>query len=102
MIESKEALVERLAALPEETERIYEKRVMDLAMVGQKPTFEEWARWVSSLPDDAPYRDIRELLRAMGLDGENHFDRWVDELMDLLLRNAVLPRHLLDVIADWL
>ncbi len=82
MIESKEALVERLAALPEETERIYEKRVMDLAMVGQKPTFEEWARWVSSLPDDAPYRDIRELLRAMGLDGENHFDRWVDELMD--------------------
>ena len=26
----------------------------------------------------------------------------VDELMDLLLRNAVLPGHLLDVIADWL
>lgn len=26
----------------------------------------------------------------------------IDELMDLLLRNTVLPGHLVDVIADWL
>ena len=26
----------------------------------------------------------------------------IDALMDLLLRNSVLPGHLLDIIADWL
>ena len=81
MIASKAQLVEQLKGLHDETERIYEKEIMNLAMIGQKTSFEQWAQLVLDLPDDAPVSNVKDLLEQTGLGGKNHFDNWVDELM---------------------
>lgn len=81
MIASKVQLVEQLKGLHDETERIYEKEIMNLAMIGQKTSFEQWAQLVLDLPDDAPVSNVKDLLEHTGLGRENHFDNWVDELM---------------------
>ena len=81
MIASKAQLVEQLQELHDETERIYEKEVMNLAMVGQKTNFEQWTQLVLDLPDNAPVGNVKALLEQTGLGRENHFDSWVDELM---------------------
>lgn len=81
MIASKAQLVEQLQELHDETERIYEKEVMNLAMIGQKTNFEQWTQLVLDLPDDTPVSGVKDLLEQTGLGQENHFDNWVDELM---------------------
>lgn len=82
MIESKEVLIQRLRELPDETKRIYEKGIMNLAMIGQKTDFPQWVELVRQLPDDTPCSDVRQLLEETGLGRENHFDAWVNELMN--------------------
>ena len=59
MITSKEELIRKLAALPDEIERKYEKEIMTLAMIGQKTDFDKWAKSVMELPDDAPCTDVK-------------------------------------------
>lgn len=81
MIESKEQLIRQLQKLPDETERIYEKEIMNLAMIGQKTSFEQWTQLVLDLPDDTPVGGVKDLLEQTGLGRENHFDNWVDQLM---------------------
>lgn len=85
MIESKEKLLEVLNTLPDETERIYEKKIMSLAMIGQRTDFDQWVQAVLNLPDDTPCGDVKQLLELTGQGRENHFDKWVDQLMDLPL-----------------
>ena len=82
MIESKERLVAQLEQLPDETERIYEKKIMSLAMIGQKTDFDQWTKLVLDLPADMPCGDVRQVLEQTGLGRENHFDQWVDQLMN--------------------
>ena len=77
MIASKEELIEKLAALPDETVRKYEREIMDLAMIGQKTDFNQWARTVLEMPDDAPCGDIRALLAVARVDVQEEFDGWV-------------------------
>ena len=81
MITSKEALIEKLVGLPEETERIYEKEIMSMAMIGQKTDFDMWAKTVLELSDDTPCVDIKKLLKDAGVGNQENFDRWVEELM---------------------
>ena len=81
MIASREKLVVQLQGLPDETERIYEKEIMKLAMIGQKTSFEQWTQLVLDLPGGTSSGDIKDLLERTGLGRENHFDNWVDELM---------------------
>ena len=83
MITSKEELIRKLAALPDEIERKYEKEIMTLAMIGQKMDFDKWAKSVMELPDDAPCTDVKKLLETAGVGNEENFNRWVDELMAL-------------------
>ena len=83
MITSKEELIRKLAALPDEIERKYEKEIMTLAMIGQKTDFDKWAKSVMELPDDAPCTDVKKLLETAGVGNEENFNRWVDELMAL-------------------
>lgn len=85
-IQSREELRKELLNLPDETERIYEKRCMNMSMQLEKADFEKWANLMIEQGDTISSWDIEQvknLLRKAGVRPEKEFNTWIEELLAL-------------------